>query len=912
MSSGKKGSQGSSFAAKTNDICINDLLLKGPDRNNSLRGVLQRFRRHPYAVTADIENMFHQFAIPEDQRTYLRFFWYKDNDPKKEIIEYYSRVHLMGLRSSPAIANVGIRYAARKDPPKDGHTWIAEDDLLDPYQRNATRTPDDIEKMLSRHFYVDDLLNSHPTPQEALYSIREGISRLQRYDLKLCKVQSNADLVRKAFPSKELLPNLMELKPADNTDSEQDQSSSLGLQWNIKEDIFGIKMQFKERPKTKRGFLGHMMSPYDPIGIASPALLSCKLLQREIFPPKDQDPHRLHALGWDDPIPSQFDKQWKQTIKACQDVQKLTIPRSFYPKGHGTPKHQQIFAFADASDLAISYVVYLRTETTDGTIHVALLCGNPKVLPKGVSIKGQLSIPRAELNAARDLSAQVLQIETDLDIANLHPTQYFTDSLDVLAWINNNKDATKRYVTSRINTIRKILQTYQWQYIPTVENPADIGTRPISVEDLQASMWFTGPPFLRQDVPIPPTKTETQSPATMLFTAPLGSFFLTKTRYANEDITMGAMWKRLLDQIQTEEKLPNARKASIALERRMQREEWPKGLASITQLDTRYKRQIMSKTPFLDTDDELIKVGGRLELSDLTFGRKHPTLIPDTESGDALIGYLHSLTEHQGRKTTSSAIREQGYYPIGGRKRIDRIISNCISCRTIRAPLMTQKMADFPEQRLHRTPPFYHCGIDVFGHFFIRHGKPTRANPGTQKVWVLIFSCLYTRAVHLEILDSMDTSSFKQAFQRFQALRGDCAYLRSDAGSNFMGARNEKCDLSDEVIEEVKHSWEQQGKIWDVNPPVASHFGGVWERAIGQVRQIIENYLVPKQQRLITREEFHTMLLHCARIMNSTPLHDPPESPDEPDPSLHIVLSLKGTMPARKHTAGRLSTPLKT
>ena len=77
---------------------------------------------------------------------------------------------------------------------------------------------------------------------------------------------------------------------------------------------------------------------------------------------------------------------------------------------------------------------------------------------------------------------------------------------------------------------------------------------------------------------------------------------------------------------------------------------------------------------------------------------------------------------------------------------------------------MTQKMADLPEHRLHRTPPFYHCGIDVFGHFLIRHGKPTRANPGTQKVWVLLFSCLYSRAVHLEILDSMDTPSFKMAF----------------------------------------------------------------------------------------------------------------------------------------------------
>ena len=118
----------------------------------------------------------------------------------------------------------------------------------------------------------------------------------------------------------------------------------------------------------------------------------------------------------------------------------------------------------------------------------------------------------------------------------------------------------------------------------------------------------------------------------------------------------------------------------MQLELKMQRKAWPQGLATITKSDSRYKHQIMSLSPFFDTDDGLLKVGGHLELSDLTFGRKHPTLIPDTETGDALIGYLHSLTEHSGRKTTSFAIREKGYYPVGGRRRIDRIISACILC----------------------------------------------------------------------------------------------------------------------------------------------------------------------------------------------------------------------------------------
>merc|ERR1711873_75908 len=110
------GNCGKGRHIQCNGVCINDTLLQGPDRNNSLRGVIHRFRRHPYAIKADVKNMFHQFAVPDHQRTYLRFFWYKDNNPNNPIIEYWSKVHLMGLSSSPAVANTGIRYGVRSLP----------------------------------------------------------------------------------------------------------------------------------------------------------------------------------------------------------------------------------------------------------------------------------------------------------------------------------------------------------------------------------------------------------------------------------------------------------------------------------------------------------------------------------------------------------------------------------------------------------------------------------------------------------------------------------------------------------------------------------------------------------------------------------------------------------------------------
>ena len=82
--------------------------------------------------------------------------------------------------------------------------------------------------------------------------------------------------------------------------------SSLGLLWDFEADILNIKMKYKDRRFTKRGPLGYIMSPCDPFGIAQPAMLMPKLLQRETIPPEQDDSHNYHHLGWDDPLSNQF------------------------------------------------------------------------------------------------------------------------------------------------------------------------------------------------------------------------------------------------------------------------------------------------------------------------------------------------------------------------------------------------------------------------------------------------------------------------------------------------------------------------------------------------------------------------------------------------------------------------------
>ncbi len=308
-----------------------------------------------------------------------------------------------------------------------------EDDLLDPYQQNRTRKPDEIEKVLSQQIYVDDLIASRPSLKEAVQLIDEAIGRFRRYQLEFCKVSSNSAMIRREYPNQAKISPIKSLAPVEQAPSDPTKGQSLGLQWDMEKDMFSIKTEHTKRPRTKRGLLGQIGEPYDPFGIAQPAMLVCRLLQREIFPrPEDPDPHGCRALGWDDP-----DRPWNKMEQTCQEIQSLAVERSFYPKNCGRPDQQQLFAFADASDLAVCYVIYLRTKTTEGSVHIAFVCGKTKVLPKGTSVKGQLSIPRAELCAADELAKQVFAIEHQLDIPTLQPTQYFTDSRDVLGWITN-------------------------------------------------------------------------------------------------------------------------------------------------------------------------------------------------------------------------------------------------------------------------------------------------------------------------------------------------------------------------------------------------------------------------------------------------------------------------------------------
>ena len=159
--------------------------------------------------------------------------------------------------------------------------------------------------------------------------------------------------------------------------------------------------------------------------------------------------------------------------------------------------------------------------------------------------------------------------------------------------------------------------------------------------------------------------------------------------------------------------------------------------------------------------DGLIRVGGRLTNSSLSEDAKHPIVLPKRHHVvDLIVQQTHEQAGHAGREHVLSQLRAR-FWILSGSSAVRRVLSRCLGCRRRRGPFVAQKMADLPSDRVTPEPPFTNAGIHFFGPFYVKRGR------GQEKKYGVVFSCLVTRAVHIEVADSLSTDSFLCALRRF-------------------------------------------------------------------------------------------------------------------------------------------------
>ena len=278
---------------------------------------------------------------------------------------------------------------------------------------------------------------------------------------------------------------------------------------------------------------------------------------------------------------------------------------------------------------------------------------------------------------------------------------------------------------------------------------------------------------------------------------------------------------------------------------------------------------VIKLDPFMDNSG-LIRVGGRLRRSVLDEDQKHPVILPKTSRVSELIArWFHHRVQHGGRGLTLNEIRSNGYWIIAGNSLIRHLIYKCVTCRALRGKAAEQKMSDLPVDRVTSAPPFTYCAVDLFGPFIIKEGRKEVKRYGC------LFTCLACRAIHIETTNSIDTSAFINALRRLIARRGNIRELRSDNGTNFVGAESELKrawqEMNHSAVAEFLSKNSADLILWKRNPPTASHMGGVWERQIRSVRAVLSS-LLKQNGHSLDDELFRTLLTEVEAIVNSRPL----------------------------------------
>ena len=324
---------------------------------------------------------------------------------------------------------------------------------------------------------------------------------------------------------------------------------------------------------------------------------------------------------------------------------------------------------------------------------------------------------------------------------------------------------------------KKLSDPNSWYHNFNKDNPADLLSRGASAKSiLDNSMWFKGPNFLTADeflfpnepihVPEIDTLPETKTKYKQNFEN-CNNVFLSLSRNSkfldcilnvtnnycklvrilayilrfSGNCRNGSVNRQLGSLTLNEIHL-----AEVALIRLLQQSEFPEEIGDLIK-ESRVSSSSKLKwfSPFLDKD-KLIRVGGRLENSSMSYNSKHPIVLPSKNKlTDMIISHYHVKYFHSGPQNLLYQIRQK-YWPLNGRNRCRKIVHNCISCFKANPKLCSQKMGDLPKERTNPDFVFNSTGIDLCGPFFIKNKNQRKGSP--MKIYVALFICLATKAIH--------------------------------------------------------------------------------------------------------------------------------------------------------------------
>ncbi|KAL5475814.1 hypothetical protein EMCRGX_G025680 [Ephydatia muelleri] len=772
-------------SARSNGPSLNDTLYVGPSFGQNIMDIMLRFRVYKVALTADIEKAFLMIKVADEDRDALRFLWLEDvgsEIPRVKVFRF-TRV-VFGVASSPFLLNATLKYHIQRYSASD-QAFISK---------------------FQQSIYVDDVTFGACSVNEAFELYTKSKSYLAEGGFNLRKFTSNSTELMKCIDVNEREQSAALSKDTERALVEEDRSyvkdtigtgqqqlagvqKVLGLCWDTITDelVFDFShiAQLANLEPRKRDVVSLTTRMYDPLGLLAPVITPFKVFFQKICGTK---------IGWDDFITGELLSDWRRIVNGLHG-QPLRIPRCWFQDLEGDMVHS-LQGFCDASKDAYAAVVYLRSASSSGiSVRLIFVASKTRVAPT----KGH-TIPRLELLGALLLVKLMSSVTRALDpVVCLTDPSCFTDSKVVLFWIQGRRE-WRQFVQNRVNEIRELLPVGVWKHCCGNDNPADLPSRGVSFRELiDSPVWLNGPIWLSDSGSMMPNVDEEEPPEECLkemkgkgqqATTSVHNLLLANKSTIDvlmkcEDFGTLKRLLRVTAHVIKFVKIFKARSKNIdttpdenltGADLMKAELYWIKAVQCALQCNERFSMWKQQFGLFLD-ELGVWRCGGRLSNAELPQASKHPILLDNTHHFTVLvIRECHERVMHNGVQETLNELRSK-YWIVRGRSIVRKLLHQCLLCKRLEGHhYRTQPKPPLPPFRVQQAHPFSSCGVDYAGPLYTRD---------TSKVWICLFTCCATRAVHLELVPDMTAEAFLLCFRRFTARRGVPCRVISDNSKTF-------------------------------------------------------------------------------------------------------------------------------
>ena len=808
---------------------LNQASYAGSNLLTDLTKILCQFRLHKFTVLADIKSAFLNIKLrSEFDRNKLCFMWKQGNQ-----IYYYRFKRIpFGLAVSPFTLNFTLQHHFSSYPDNE------------------------IANTLKSSFYVDNLVLSVPSEQQALQLHKEATSILHEGGFELRAWNSNSHLLQDAAK-------------ADGNMSTVDTSFEkvLGYHYFPQKDTIQLAdFVLDTTADTKRKILSAISSVYDPLGLFSPTTVLSKIFLAKLW---------ANRLSWDTKICSDLKTEWKLLCQQLEQLKTISIPRQYH---HDLLSSENFLViFCDASKHNYGFCAYLCSGERS-----QLLFSKAKQAP----LKTPSSVPKLELMAVVLALKCLPTILSSLKGISLQSLDIFSDSQIALNWIvNYNKEPPQIFIRNRVQQIRSLQRNLEakykiplhYKYIISENNPSDLPTRGLPTATLkkQLTFWLEGPEFLKQKRnewpkhPLHSVPENLHSSLNAVTADPVSvEPILDITRFSdlNKLIRTTSHIFRFINNCR---KITcDSNKASqLYWIRTSQKQQFGEIFEFLQNPKTKAcPPNLVNQLNLFIDDCNIIRSKGRIDKSIAASpGIRDPIVLPKNHYFTALfIRQTHEKLFHMGLSTTTNAIRNEGYWIPSIRTTVKSVIKDCFLCTKMNAfSFRYPKFTNMPVPHMNLVTPFKYIGIDFTSHVFI---KDSTTN-SSYKMYILIYTCLNTRAISLDLLPDMTTTTILLSMKRHVSRFGIPSILFSDNQPSFITAGQ----CLEQALSSTDYSeYLRRNDIKHIRIPVYSSWvGSHWERLLRIVKQCL--YKTVKNRKL-THYEFSTLLYEIADVINSRPL----------------------------------------